>query len=263
MDAKYVSLCRDWFRDYTESFRSLDPEIEKNIDLKIRHTYRVCDNVSRIAKSLGIEQGDLLLAEVLALFHDIGRFEQLKVFGSFNDRITVDHAKLGLKVLNSSGVFCDLARSERRLLCRAIWLHNKYEIPETERGDALLFSRLIRDADKMDILGVINEHFECRDLHPNSALDFGMLDKPGFSRQAVSEILQGKMVRIPVLETMNDMLLMYLSWVFDIYFPVTLSCIEERGYLARLLANLPDDREIFKVGNFIEEYLARRRQIHI
>ncbi len=104
MDAKYLSLCHDWFRDYANSFRSLDPEIEKNIDLKIRHTYRVCDNVSRIAKSLGMKRDDLALAEVLALFHDIGRFEQLKVFGSFNDRITVDHAKLGLKVLNRSGV---------------------------------------------------------------------------------------------------------------------------------------------------------------
>jgi len=263
MDAKYVSLCRDWFRDYSNSFRSLDPEIEKNIDLKIRHTFRVCNNVSRIAKSLGMEQEDLDLAEVLAIFHDIGRFEQLKVFGSFNDRITVDHAKLGLKVLNSSEVFCGFPKSERRLLCRAIWLHNKYEIPEKERSDAVLFSRLIRDADKLDILGVINEHFECRDLHPNSALDLGMKDKPGFSREAVSEILQGKMVRIPVLETMNDMRLMYLSWVFDIYFPVTLSCIDEKGYLTRLLSNLPDDPEIFKVRNFVEDYLAKRRQIHI
>jgi hypothetical protein len=263
MDAKYVSLCRNWFRDYSDSFRSQDPEVEKNIDLKIRHTYRVCNNVSRIAKSLEMGQDDQLQAEVLALFHDIGRFEQLKVFGSFNDRITVDHAKLGLKVLNSSGIFSDLPGSERRLLCRAIWLHNKYEIPETERGDAILFSRLIRDADKLDILGVINEHFECRDLCPNSALDFGMLDKPGFSREAVSEILQGKMVKIPVLETLNDMRLMYLSWVFDIYFPVTLSCIEERGYLTRLISNLPEGPEIFKVRNFVEEHLAGRTQIYI
>ncbi len=153
--------------------------------------------------------------------------------------------------------------SERRLLCRAIWLHNKYEIPEMERGDAVLFSRLIRDADKLDILGVINEHFKSRDLHPNKALDFGMKDEPGFSREAVSEILQGKMVRIPALRTMNDMRLMYLSWVFDIYFPVTLSCIEERGYLERMLSNLPADPEIFEVRNFIEAYLARRKQIYI
>ena len=263
MDAKYVSLCRDWFLDYANRFQSLDPGVEKNIVLKIGHTYRVCDNVCRIAKSLGMGRDDLALAEVLALFHDIGRFEQLKVFGSFNDRITVDHAKLGLKVLNNSGVLACLPRNERRLLCRTIWLHNKYEIPETERGDTVLFSRLIRDADKLDILGVINEHFECRDLHPNSALDFGMKDKPGFSREAVSEILQGKMVRIPVLETMNDMRLMYLSWVFDIYFPVTLSCIDGRGYLTRLLANLPSDPEIFKVRNFVEEYLAGRKQIYI
>src|SRR5664280_1224018 len=165
MDAKYLSLCRDWFLDYTNRFQSLDPAVEKNIILKIGHTYRVCDNVSRIAKSLGMERCDLVMAEVLALFHDIGRFEQLKVFGSFNDRITVDHAKLGLKVLNNSRVLACLPRNERRLLCRSIWLHNKYEIPEKERLDTILFSRLIRDADKLDILGVINEHFECRDLH--------------------------------------------------------------------------------------------------
>jgi len=159
-------------------------------------------------KISGNGRDDLALAEVLALFHDIGRFEQLKVFGSFDDRISVDHAKLGLKVLNSSGVFCDLARSERRLLCRAIWLHNKYEIPETERGDAVLFSRLIRDADKLDILGVINEHFECRDLHPNSALDFGMKDKPGFLQGSCLGNPAGKDGEDPVLKTMNDMRLM-------------------------------------------------------
>ena len=132
MDAQCLSFCRDWFLDYTNRFQGLDPEVETNIILKISHTYRVCDNISRIGKSLGMERDDLALAEVLALFHDIGRFEQIKVFGSFNDRITVDHAKLGLRVLTNSGVLGGLSRSERRLLYRAIWLHNKYEIPETE-----------------------------------------------------------------------------------------------------------------------------------
>lgn len=263
MDANYLSFCHDWFLDYTNRFRSQDPEIEKNIDLKIRHTYRVCDNISRIAESLGIEHEDFALARVLALFHDIGRFEQLKVFGSFNDRITVDHAKLGLKVLFHSGVLCGLSGHERRLLCRAIWLHNKYQIPETERSDTILFCRLIRDADKLDILGIINEHFATRDLHPNSALDIGMVDEPGFSREAISDILQGKMVRISTLKTVDDMLLIYLSWAFDIYFPVTLSCIEERGYWERLLSNLPEDPEILKVRNLIEANLARRKQIYI
>ena len=263
MDAKYLSFCHDWFLDYTNRFRSLDPGLEKNIILKIGHTYRVCDNISRIAKSLGMEREDFALAEVLALFHDVGRFEQIEVFGSFNDRITVDHAKLGLKVLNRSGILSCLPKREKGLLCRAIWLHNKYEIPETESSDTILFSRLIRDADKLDILGIINEHFAERDLHPNSALDFGMKDEPGFSRDAVSDILQGKMVRIPSMKTMNDMLLMYLSWAFDIYFPVTLSCIEERGYLERLLSNLPGDPEILKVSDFIEANLARRKQIYL
>ena len=124
------------------------------------------------------------------------------------------------------------------MLQRAVWLHNKYAIPETEKADRLLFSRLIRDADKLDILGLIVEHLEMRISNPNlnRALDFGLIEKPGFSRQVAEDIFDGKMVRIAALNNLNDMRLMYLSWVFDINFPVTLSIIKERGYLEKLRA---------------------------
>ncbi len=260
MDANYLSFCHDWFLDYTNRFLGLDPEIEKNISLKLKHTERVCDNISRIARSIGMNPESLALAEVLALFHDVGRFEQLKAFGSFDDRITVDHAALGLKVLNRSGVLGSLQARERRLLQRAIWLHNKYEIPKEEEADSILFSGLIRDADKLDILGIIIEHFENRDRHPNTVLEFGTNDETGFSREAVSDILQGKMVKIAALRTRSDMSLMYLSWVFDIHFPVTFSCIEEKCYVERLLSNLPSEPEILRVRNFIEANLNERRQ---
>lgn len=259
----YLSFCHAWFLDYTRCFHSPDPELEKNIDLKLKHTARVCDNITRIAKSLHLGQEDLALAEVLALLHDVGRFEQLKDYGSFDDRITTDHATLGLKVLNRAGVLRSLPKNERHLVRRAIWLHNKYEIPETESARSLLFSRLIRDADKLDILGLIVEHFETRSKNPNPALDFGLENCPGYSREAILDILKGRMVRIAALKNLNDMRLMYLSWVFDIYFPVTLSCIEERGYLKKLMDSLPQDSEIVEAVDFIINYLNWRRLIFI
>jgi hypothetical protein len=127
----------------------------------------------------------------------------------------------------------------------------------------VLFSRLIRDADKLDILGYVVEHFEKRDQYPNQALDFGLTDKLGLTEEAVSDIQQGKIVRIAALKTLGDMHLMYLSWVFDIHFPVTLACIKEKRYLERLLADLSIEPEIFPVRDLLQATLEKRSLMSI
>lgn len=260
MNASYLSFCQAWFDDYADHFHSPNPEIEKNIALKLKHTARVRDNISRIAASLHLSREKIEMAEVLALFHDVGRFEQMRQYGTFNDRISIDHAALGVKVLRCSGILHSLPRDERHLLQRAVWLHNKYAIPETEKDDRQLFAKLIRDADKLDILGLIIGHFETRDLNPNIALDFGLAEDSGFTRKAVDDILNRRMVRIAELKNLNDMRLMYLSWVFDIHFSFTLSCIEERSYLEKLQMGLPIDREICEAVDFIDAYLQERKR---
>lgn len=263
MDRNHLFFCHKWFEDYTSSFHCPDAEIEKNIILKLAHTYRVCENITVIARSLGMKEEDVALAKALALFHDVGRFEQLRGFGSFNDSLTVDHALLGLKVINSSGVLSILPKRERNLIRKSIWHHNKYQIPISEKADVALFSRLIRDADKLDILGIVALHFETRDQHPNQALDFGLIDELWLTEEVVSDILQGKMVRIAALKTLGDMRLMYLSWIFDINFPATIACLKEKGYLERLLSGLPIEPEIIQVRDFLQAYLEKRSRISI
>jgi hypothetical protein len=263
MDKKHLFFCHKWFEDYTSRFHCPDAEIEKNIILKLAHTYRVCENITVIARSLGMKEEDVSLAKALALFHDVGRFEQLRDFGSFNDSLTVDHALLGLKVINSSGVLSILPKKERNLIRKSIWHHNKYKIPVTEKAEVTLFSKLIRDADKLDILRIVTEHFETRDQHPNQALDFGQTDGLGLTEEVVADILQGNMVRIAALKTLGDMRLMYSSWIFDINFPITLAYVKERGYLERLLADLSSDPEIIHVRNSLQAYLEKRSLVLI
>jgi hypothetical protein len=258
MDRKHLFSCHKWFEDYTSRFHCQDAEIEQNIILKLAHTYRVCENITVIARSLSMKEEDVALAKALALFHDVGRFEQLRGFGSFNDSLTVDHALLGLKVINRSGVFSCLPKRERNIIRKSIWHHNKYKIPVTEKADVTLFSKLIRDADKLDILRIVTEHFETRDQNPNQALDFGQTDELGLTDEAVANILQGKMVRIATLKTLGDMRLMYSSWIFDINFPITLAYVKERGYLERLLADLSLEPEIIHVRDSLQAYLEKR-----
>jgi hypothetical protein len=263
MDRKHLFFCHKWFEYYTSRFHCPDAEIEKNIILKLAHTYRVCENITVIARSLGMKEEDVSLAKALALFHDVGRFEQLRDFGSFNDSLTVDHALLGLKVINSSGVLSILPKKERNLIRKSIWHHNKYQIPVTEKAEVTLFSKLIRDADKLDILRIVTEHFETRDQHPNQALDFGQTDELGLTEEVVADILQGNMVRIAALKTLGDMRLMYSSWIFDINYPITLAYVKERGYLERLLADLSLEPEIIHVRNSLQAYLEKRSLVLI
>ncbi len=257
MDREYLFFCREWFEEYTSRVHCQDAEIEANIMLKLAHTYRVCENITVIAGSLGLNGEDLAMAQAIALLHDVGRFEQLRGFGSFDDRMTLDHAMLGLKVINRTGVLSSLPKRERNLIRKSIWHHNKYMIPVAEKAEVAFFSKLIRDADKLDILGVVTEHFETRDQHPNRALDFGLADDLRLTQDAVSDIMQGKMVRINVLKTLGDLRLLYSSWVFDINFPITLARLKEKGYLKGLLADLSMQPEINRIRDFLQAYLEK------
>jgi HD-GYP domain-containing protein (c-di-GMP phosphodiesterase class II) len=75
MDEESINYCYLWFRDYANQFFSAKQDIQIMIELKSKHTLRVCNNTSLIARSLGLCKEDLFLAKTIAIFHDIGRFE--------------------------------------------------------------------------------------------------------------------------------------------------------------------------------------------
>lgn len=105
---------------FAEYVRNYDPSDEK-IKLKIEHTYRVAGLCQRIAESLGLSEPDVDIAWLLGMLHDIGRFEQIRRFGTFNDAQSVDHAEFGADLLFKEGLIrkfaegyyeeCELARS--------------------------------------------------------------------------------------------------------------------------------------------------------
>ena len=85
------------FDEYVSHYDPQNPMIA----LKIAHTYRVASLAERIAKSL--EQGEEIsdFAWLLGLLHDIGRFEQVRQYGTFMDAKSVDHAEFGADLLFS------------------------------------------------------------------------------------------------------------------------------------------------------------------
>lgn len=88
---------------FAEYVRNYDPSDGK-IKLKIDHTYRVAGLCQSIARSLKLSEQDVDIAWLLGMLHDIGRFEQIKRYGTFNDAASVDHAELGADILFKEGL---------------------------------------------------------------------------------------------------------------------------------------------------------------
>lgn len=143
------------FKKYVKKY---DKENEM-IKLKIIHTYKVVNLSEYIAKSIGLKKEDIELAELIALLHDIGRFEQIRIYNSFEDSKTIDHADLGIKILYEENLIREFIQEDKydNLIYKAIKNHNKYELEKDLSARELLHAKIIRDADKTDIYRVALE----------------------------------------------------------------------------------------------------------
>ena len=142
-------------RKAQESFKEYlkDYDIEDgNIKLKIRHTYEVVNKSEYISKGLGLNQENIELAKLIALLHDIGRFEQVKQTNDFLDSKDFDHANYGVKVLFEDNLIRKFIENNKydNIIKEAIYNHNKYKIEENLNDAELLHSKIIRDADKFE-----------------------------------------------------------------------------------------------------------------
>lgn len=86
---------KDAFAQYTSNYDVTDEKIK----LKIDHTYRVADLCDRIARSLNLSEDDIDLAWLIGMLHDVGRFEQLRNYGTFSDADSIDHAHYAVEIL--------------------------------------------------------------------------------------------------------------------------------------------------------------------
>ncbi|SFM29532.1 HD domain-containing protein [Methanolobus profundi] len=245
---------RNWFDEYVRSFYSDDPLVQQNIILKEEHSIRVCENASLIALSEKVDETNYSLAMTIALFHDIGRFEQFSKYRTFRDTESENHATLGVKVLKREGVLSNISREDRRTILLAIAEHNRFMITGNLDERTLFHAKLIRDADKLDIYKVLVDQVNSNTTNP--ALYLGFPDTEEYSPEIVQEILDNKVASVKHVRTCNDMNLTRLAWVFDINFVETMKLLRERKYIDDLIATLPENDEILSLHAHLNEYMA-------
>jgi len=252
-----LDYLKDWFKLYVASYYDLPGDGVQPILLKEQHTERTCKEIVLLGRESGLSDEDLLLAEITALFHDIGRFPQWKNYATFNDSASEDHALLGLEVIAQHKILMSLSTEDRELIQTAILHHNVRKLPLDLPQRQDLFSRLLRDADKLDIWRiVIREREGHGNLVETLAGDIPMSNS--MSGELVTELMKEKVPDFRLVRNRNDMILLRLGWVFDLNFPISCREVLKRQYVQRLCDNLPVRKEVHDIEKVLIAYLNNR-----
>lgn len=258
MTDEQCRLLQQWFQDHVRTFREPDPDHQRSLDLKEGHTARVAAVMERITTALGLAANDCRIAAVTALFHDLGRFPQYQRYRTFRDPDSENHALLALRELIRHRVLHGLAPAERHLIGRAIILHNRLSLPGRLDPQTLLHSRLIRDADKMDILRVMAEEYRLPAARRNAVVTLGLNPESGVRDEVYHRFFEGRVMSYAELANINELKLLQLSWVFDINFRPTFEILRERDDYGLIAATLPDTPLRREAVEFVRAYIDRR-----
>lgn len=249
---------KDWFAEYARAYYSPDKEDQKNILLKVEHTDNVCRNIAAIANGSSLNDNQVRLAEAVALFHDVGRFRQYARYKTFRDAVSVNHGLLGSKILIEEKVLQQLPVDEQQLIIQAVKFHNAFAIPAVIDVNVILFLKLVRDADKVDIFRVFIKYYESPEAERASATAFGLPDTPEYSKSMLSCILNRHVASYSHIRTENDFKLMKLSWVYDMHFKESVRLLQERGYIDSIIDKLPQTEDILAATEVLYEYISQR-----
>ena len=266
---------------FAEYVRNYDPSDEK-IKLKIDHTYRVAGLCQRIAESLGLSEPDVDIAWLLGMLHDIGRFEQIRRFGTFNDVQSVDHAEFGADLLFKEGLIrkfaegyyeeCELARSgneeaeqiiknneyhnkDTGLLEMAIRQHNKYRVKEDLTERQRMFCDILRDADKVDIFKV-NADIPMEIIYDVTTEE---LKNGSITKEVLESFYKKETVLKSVRRSAVDHIVGHISLLFELVYKESYRQAKEQGYVYKLLdfkSDVPEvNAEFDDMRKYVDEFL--------
>jgi HD superfamily phosphohydrolase YqeK len=252
---------KHWFLRYAADRVRRYPRHREAMVLKIAHSIRVARVCTDIGTDLGLDPDRLRLAGTIGLLHDVARFEQLIRYGTFVDRVSVDHGALGADLLQKTPLVTNLAATDRAILLHAVSHHNAAAIPKESDPGISFYLQLVRDADKLDIYRVI-----CalqRTASAELATEALQLSDAQEVTAAIAAAIEGEHIApMAAVRTQADLLLVRLAWVFDLHFGPSVKRLEKAGYIPFLAKALPQTPRAKSLAEMVRTHMARRIRSH-
>ncbi len=237
------------FDEYVKNYDMSDEKIE----LKYRHSYRVMELNEKYARELGFPKEDIELARIIGLLHDLGRFEQLRVYHTFNDSKSVDHADYSVVQLFDKGEIKKFTDKEEdyEIIKFAIQNHNKFKLPECLDERMMRHAKLIRDSDKLDIIYLLGYLGE---------LNQKAVDEP-ITKEIVEAIKNHEEISKSYIQNKNDHIALQFAFVFDINNDICLPEMRKNlGYFYKQVEANDTFKEVYEE---ILKYIEERMNNHV
>lgn len=238
----------DNFKKYINDFDMTDSKILG----KYTHSFRVMNLSEEIAKSLCLNDKDIYIAKIIGLLHDIGRFEQLRQYDSYDDFKTMDHGDYGAKLLFEDNLIekFNINKNYYHIIKKAIQNHNKYKIEEGLNEKELLHSKIIRDADKLDILNRCSIFY---DLNFKKSKDeiTSAVNNQFYLEEQIDKLNK---------KNINDNYIVMLSFPYDFNYIYSFKYLVDNNIFEVYKEKL--DNAIFdKYFEYINKYIEKRLQL--
>ena len=239
------------FIKYTENYNLDGPRIEG----KQKRSIRVMEISKEIAQGLRLTLEEIDIATLIGLLHDIARFEQYTQYHTFKDAQSIDHGDLGVEILNKDiRKYIETDKYDETIKL-AVKNHNKYKIQEGLTQKQELFAKIIRDADKIDILYESAEMFwKCRESE---------IEEATISEEVFEQISKNTQVKVETRKTPIDDVVSVIAFIFDINFKVSFEILKKENYINRILdrydiKNIETKRKVENIRDIANQYIERK-----
>lgn len=222
-----ILKAKEFYKEYINNYDVQNPKIA----LKVAHIYRTAQKAKDLAIKLKLSEEDILLAELIGLLHDIGRFEQVKRYNTFVDKESINHGEFGVKILFEDNLIRNFIEdnSYDEIIKKAIINHNKDKIENVTDERILTHCKIIRDADKMDIFYIfIIDKIE-------NTFPLEIWNKEKVTKEIKDGFINNHKIDYQYRKTCADVLISAMAFVFDLNYIYSLQYIYENDYLNKLI----------------------------
>ena len=240
------------YDEYVDTYRDADGKLPPLMRLKRVHTGFVVKNAEAIADGEGFDAQTREAALAAALLHDTGRYEQLRLYNTFRDADSVDHAVFSHDIVKEKG-WLD-GDPQREAILTAVLVHNRRDVPDGLDPLTEAAVHTVRDADKLDIFRVLEHQIATTDWRHDCTAFWNLPTTARPSPAVVAAIREERPVDYQDIKTLADFVLIQVGWMRSgLHYATSRRISAERGHLAfrrNFLHELTDDPVVDELCDF-------------
>lgn len=246
-----IKKAKEEFKKYTSNYDMSNSNIER----KVRHTFRVEKQCEKIAISLGMNEEEINLAKLIGLLHDIARFEQYTRYKTYDDSKSIDHGDFGVEILEKDNYIRKYIKTDKydNIILKAIENHNKYDIEANLNAKQKIFSKIIRDADKLDIMYEATCEFWISNIKE--------IEKQKINSKVLEQFMLQQLVNKNYIKNDIDRIIVILAFIYDLNLKNSYKIIKDNDYINKILDrfDFKDEtrKQVEEIRKIAKDYIGK------